>query len=291
SRRILLGATVAMTLGIAALAALGRYAFIWKTAVIPILCIAALLSHRLSRFIRDWEVFLALVILFDFLRGLVFAVITHWQLPVYMQYAIAAERLLCAGNVMPVLFQEWRSHLPWAGAVDRFLTVVHGSHFAFFLLIGFAVWMLRPAHFRRYTFAIVTLMYLGAVVYLLVPTVPPWMAADEFGALPPVAHISAHLYNINLPVLQEAFDINPVAAMPSLHAALPTLCVLIAAEVFGWRALPLVGYLVLVYVAIIYLGEHYLVDVLAGALLAAILFTLSRRRPPALPPRARALRV
>src|SRR4030095_5532595 len=258
SRRILLGATVAMTLGIAALAALGRYAFIWKTAVIPILCIAALLSHRLSRFIRDWEVFLALVILFDFLRGLVFAVITHWQLPVYMQYAVACERWLCGGHAIRVL-----------------LSAV----------------MLRPAHFRRYTCATITLMYLGAVVYLLVPTVPPWMSADEFGALPPVAHISAHLYNINLPVLQEAFDINPVAAMPSLHAALPTLCVLIAAEVFGWRALPLVGYLVLVYVAIIYLGEHYLVDVLAGALLAAILFTLSRRRPPALPPRARALRV
>lgn len=280
ARLVLIGAIVAVSTAIAVLTAVGRYAFIWKTAIIPVLLIAAFASRRFARFVDDWGIFLALVIIFDFLRGLVFASITHWQLPVYMQYAIAAERWLCGGDVMPIVLQRWRAHLPWAGAADRFLTVVHGSHFAFFLLFGLAVWMLRPEQFRRYAVAVIALIYLGALLYLLVPTVPPWMAAADFGVLPHVEHITAHLYNTNLPVLQDAFDVNPIAAMPSLHAALPTLCVLIGAEIFGGAALVLlVGYLGLVYLAIIYLGEHYLVDVLAGALLASLVFAFTRRYP------------
>ena len=86
-----------------------------------------------------------------------------------------------------------------------------------------------------------------------------------FGVLPPLLHIASEIYNTNLPTLHEAFDVNPIAAMPSLHAALPTLCVLHAANLFGWLALVPAAYLLTVYVAIVYLGEHYFVDVVAGA--------------------------
>jgi hypothetical protein len=275
-RRILFWTVSALAVGIAMLAAAGRYAFIWKTAVVPLLLLAALFSRRLARFIEDWGVFLGLVIVFDFVRGLIFAVVTHWQLPVYMQYAIHAERWLCGGHILPVLAQQWRARLAWPDPVDRMLTIVHGSHFAFFLLFGLAVWMLRPEYFRRYAASVLALIYAGAVLYLAVPTIPPWMAADLFGVLPPLLHISSEIYNTNLPTLHEAFDVNPIAAMPSLHAALPTLCVLHAANLFGWRALAPAAYLLTVYVAIVYLGEHYLVDVVAGAGLAVAVFFVVR---------------
>jgi hypothetical protein len=80
------------------------------------------------------------------------------------------------------------------------------------------------------------------------------------------------MYNAELPTLQKAFDINPIAAMPSLHAALPTLCLLVAISQFGWWALPMAVYTVLALFGILYLGEHYLVDALAGILLAAAAF-------------------
>jgi membrane-associated phospholipid phosphatase len=61
---------------------------------------------------------------------------------------------------------------------------------------------------------------------------------------------------------------NPVAAMPSLHAAFPFLGFLFAQRLLGWRAWPLFVYTVIVWLAVVYLGEHYVVDVVGGALWA-----------------------
>jgi tetratricopeptide (TPR) repeat protein len=276
-RLILAGTVLLFAAGLGAMALAGLYAFMWKTVVVPLIVVAALLSRRAGRFVEDWGVFLGLVILFDFCRGFVFALITRFDLPVYMNYAIEWERLLCAGRIFPIALQEWRALLPDPVALDRFLTVVHGLHFAYFLLFGLALWLVRPQAFHRYAVAMVLLMYVGLAFYLFVPTVPPWMASAYYGALPPVAHVSVEIYNLALPTLQEAFDINPIAAMPSLHTALPVLCAAIGFHELGRRALPLFGWAALVVLAIAYLGEHYLVDALAGGLLAcAVYFVVYR---------------
>jgi hypothetical protein len=270
------------------MAALGRYAFIWKTLVIPLLLVAALLSRRFQRFVGDWAVFLALVVLFDFVRGLVFALVTRYELPVFMSYAIDWERLVLRGAIFPVVLQDWRAGLADPALLDRLLSVVHGSHFAFFLVFGLAVWLLRPEAFRRYAWATLIVLYVGALGYLLVPTIPPWMAAESFGVIPPVDPIVAKIYNAQLPTLQKAFDVNPIAAMPSLHAALPTLCALIAVRLFGIWGFAVGAYTLVVYFAIGWLGQHYVVDILAGAALAAVAVAVAWRlpeRPPAAPER------
>jgi hypothetical protein len=259
------------------MAAFGTYAFIWKTAVIPILLLAAIASRRVKHFVADWSVFLGLMILFDFLRGFVFALVTHFELPVYMHYAIAWERWLCGGHVMPVLLQQWRDGLAYAPLLDRLLTIVHSSHFAFFLIFGLALWLLRPGGFRRYAAALVLVTYASLVIYLLVPTVPPWMAAQRFEVLPVVEHVTAYIYTSELPSLQKAFDVNPIAAMPSLHAAWPALGMLVAFHEFGWRGLYAALYAALAMFAIVYLGEHYVVDVLTGVILSTLAFALAYR--------------
>lgn len=276
-RFILLATILLFVAGLGAMAAAGLYAFMWKTVVVPLIVVAALLSRRAGQFIEDWGVYLGLVILFDFCRGFVFALITHFDLPVYMSYVIDWERALCAGHIFPIALQQLRALLPDPVPLDRFLTVVHGLHFAYFLVFGLAVWLVRPRAFHRYAVAMVLLMYTGLVFYLLVPTVPPWMAYGYYAMIPPIEHISMEIYNLALPTLQEAFDINPVAAMPSLHTALPVLCALIGVHEFGRRALPLFGWAALVVLAIAYLGEHYLVDALAGALLAGVVYAVVYR--------------
>jgi tetratricopeptide (TPR) repeat protein len=272
ARGVLIGTIALVALGLVMMTALGRYTFLWKTAVIPVLLVAALVSRRFYRFIDDWSVYLAFILLFDFLRGFVFALVSSSDLPVYMGYVIDWEKTLCAGHVLPVLFQQWRGALPDPGPVDELFTLVHGSHFAFFLVFGMAVWFLRGAEFRKYALAVTLLMYAALIGYLLVPTVPPWMAARDFAMLPHIHHVTAQIYNLEVPTLQEVFDINPIAAMPSLHAGVPTLCALIGLYHFGKAAWFMPVYAALVGIAIIYLGEHYFVDVVAGAVLAGLIF-------------------
>jgi len=60
--------------------------------------------------------------------------------------------------------------------------------------------------------------------------------------------------------------------MPSLHGAFPALMAFIAFYHYRWRSWPAFLYTALVFTAITYLGEHYLVDVLAGVVLAAICY-------------------
>jgi hypothetical protein len=103
------------------------------------------------------------------------------------------------------------------------------------------------------------------------------MAARDFAMLPHIHHVTAHIYNLEVPALQEIFDVNPIAAMPSLHAGVPTLCALIGLYHFGRAAWFMPVYASLVGVAIIYLGEHYFVDVVAGALLAGLIFVIVYR--------------
>ena len=62
-------------------------------------------------------------------------------------------------------------------------------------------------------------------------------------------------------------QVNLIAAMPSLHAAFPTVCAAVACHLFGWRAWPYVVYTVFTYISPVYLGEHYAVDVLVGVVL------------------------
>jgi hypothetical protein len=69
------------------------------------------------------------------------------------------------------------------------------------------------------------------------------------------------------PILYDTLGGNPWAAMPSLHFATSVMAGLLLAEMgpragsVGWAYAGTLGF------ALVYLGEHYLVDLLAGAAL------------------------
>lgn len=72
---------------------------------------------------------------------------------------------------------------------------------------------------------------------------------------------------------------SPIAAMPSLHVAIPAYCAFVGAWIGGWRVgLPLWLYTALATAASVYLGEHYGVDALAGIGLAGGCFWYWGRR-------------
>src|SRR5256885_9387375 len=62
------------------------------------------------------------------------------------------------------------------------------------------------------------------------------------------------------------------AAMPSLHAAYPFLGALFALRLWGRRAWPALAYTAGVWLSIVYLGEHYIVDIIGGAVFALAAF-------------------
>ena len=113
---------------------------------------------------------------------------------------------------------------------------------------------------------------LGLIGYWTVPTAPPWWAGQN-GDMPPVRRIMVEagerFWGRRLwRSLYDSLAGNPFAAMPSLHFATSVMAAHVLSDVgrgpgaLGWAYAGTLGF------ALVYLGEHYVVDLVAGLALA-----------------------
>jgi len=251
--------------------------FVPKILIVCLSLLVAAAAGRLTGFLRDWFLFIGFVYLFDSLRGSIFILTCQLDLPVYALYVIKAEKFLF-GSVPSNLLQDWLLRVPEPSGLtwfEKLITVAHGSHFVAFLVVGLVIWLYKSQYFRFYKISFYLVIFLGLLGYLAVPTVPPWMAANIFGLLPRLFRFNAVIFNMVIPDITSGFDTNPIAAMPSLHAAFPILLGLIVWRMGRWKALPFYFYVLLMLFAIVYTGDHYMVDVIAGAILAGLCYGLA----------------
>ena len=158
---------------------------------------------------------------------------------------------------------------------DAAAALVYVTHFVSIPLVTGVAWFCLRDRFAAWVAAVLAFTALGVGVYVTYPAAPPWLASD-WGEIGTVNRISSPGWDyLHLDVVgrltvagQEAS--NPVAAMPSLHAGSALLVALFLWPLAStlWRAV-LLGYVVLMAVTLVYTGEHYVVDVVAGWLTAA----------------------
>lgn len=250
----------------------GRIFFVPKLLMLAFVVIAVAAMGKIGPFLRDWSVFVGSLYLFDSLRGSIYIATCEYGFPVYATYVIKFEQMLFP-TVPSVWLQNALLNPANPGAFswfEKFVTIAHGSHFVAFLLVGFIVWLYQRRYFAFFKVSFYLTIFLGLAGYFAVPTVPPWMASNMFGLLPPITRFNAVIYNLAIPDISQGFDTNPIAAMPSLHAAFPFLCSLILWKIYRWKSWPFFLYTVLMFFAIVYTGDHYVVDILAGMALAAL---------------------
>jgi membrane-associated phospholipid phosphatase len=114
--------------------------------------------------------------------------------------------------------------------------------------------------------------------YWVLPTAPPWYAAeqgrmgtDETGPVSMrrmMLDYGPEFWGNNWTRLYDGLAGNPLAAMPSLHFATSVMAAHVLSDVgpvpgaLGWVYTATLGF------ALVYLGEHYVADILAGLALA-----------------------
>jgi hypothetical protein len=230
----------------------------------------ALYSNRGGRFLRDWlPVFLAAGAYIISSRA-----IPTLGVPVHFKPQLEVDRLIGLGSDPTVWLQSHLYH-GTTGVLEVFAIGMYLSHFVAPVVLAFVLWAVFGGRgFTAFFFSLLVVTVLGEITFVLAPTAPPWMAGD-LGLLPPVHHIIKDgLADIGLVGLAEYKDepgtYNLVAAVPSLHAAWPMIGLLVI-RAFGlprWlfvlQALQLVG----VVFAIVYTGEHYVIDALIGVFYA-----------------------
>jgi membrane-associated phospholipid phosphatase len=159
---------------------------------------------------------------------------------------------------------------------DAVAALVYVTHFVSLPLVTGLVWFRMRDRFAAWVATIVAFTVLGMAGYVVYPASPPWLAS-QLGAVGPVERISRfgwHYLDLGevarVSALGQAGS-NPVAAMPSLHAgaALLVAAFLCPAVSKRWRG-ALLAYVVLMGLTLVYTGEHYVVDVVAGWLTAVV---------------------
>ena len=158
--------------------------------------------------------------------------------------------------------------------------VPHGS-------IAYLLWR-HPERFPRAAAFMYSTFNVGASFYWVLPTAPPWYAAAEGvpGADGPPAvrrmmvEYGESFWGDGWGPLYSVFGGNPLAAMPSLHFATSVMASLLLAEVGIFPGALVCAYTLVLGFALVYLGEHYVVDLLAGAALTGLVWRLGPRFAP-----------
>lgn len=216
------------------------------------------------------------------------------------RYPIVADRLLGAGRLPTIRLQDALGNPGSVTALDRALSLAHWS---WFLEPHLALLFVQRRHVERFPRAarqMAAVYDLGCAIYWAVPTAPPWWAAEQgliegpveripaavaadLGTSEPAGPASGDVAAASPGVRRLMVDVgeqfwgrawdplydslggNPWAAMPSLHFATSLLAALLLAEIgpiagaVGW------GYALTLGFALVYLGEHYVTDLVAGA--------------------------
>ncbi len=230
-----------------------------------LMLIAALVLGRGKLFLADWIPFLVLFLSYEYLRGL------SGQVGMPIHDVTGLERLLFGSQIPTVLLQHALYRAGQVQWYDIAATMFYFLHFAFPLGVGYLLWIIERRSFLRFSRTLIAMSFSAFFFFLLVPVAPPWIALSgqvvkvinhtlpSFTDIPGLA-APATIYDF--------FYANKYAAMPSMHAAYPFLGALFAARVFGWRALPLFAYTACVWFSIVYLGEHYVIDIIGGVIFA-----------------------
>lgn len=207
---------------------------------------------------------------------------------VHVHYPIVIDRVLGLGEVPSVRLQRRFSRSGRITAPERLLVASHWVWFG--VPHGSLVYVLlrAPQRFPGAAARMYTVFDLGACAYWIAPTAPPWWAAregmlrgrDGFVVRRMMSEFGAMFWGQRWEPLYDLLGGNPLAAMPSLHFATSVMAARVLGEVgpiagaLGWAYTATLG------ISLVYLGEHYVADLIAGGLLAEAVQCASPRLGP-----------
>ncbi|MFN2300025.1 MAG: phosphatase PAP2 family protein [Anaerolineales bacterium] len=213
----------------------------------------------------DFAPFLLMLCTYEVIRSVIQAVGTDG---VHVMDLIAWERTLCAGIIPSSVLQQAWGTTAYAGFLDVVANSFYMTHFFSVILMGIVLWVRRRPQYGIFVVGLTALSYAGFLTYVVFPAAPPWWASMN-GYLGEEAVGLSHSLLSPEHIFATA---NPLGAMPSLHTAWPMYLLLFALDEWGRKALPVAVLPIGVAVASIYLGHHYLIDILAGIGCAAVAF-------------------
>ncbi len=269
-------------------------AFIWSLRVLVIVAVVALLVVERTFWTPDVLFFMLLAVFVVFGQARAFfykfapliilllayegfrSLVPHLNTHVHYWEMIHFDQWLGFGHTPTWWLQRWL----WHGHVtvfELYLYFLYTIHFLMPIALGVLIWKkFGNSLYWQFMVALLVLSYGAFITYLLFPAAPPWMAS-ELGYIDHIRRISSDVWWTmgikDFSGFYAKLSPNPVAAVPSLHSAYPTLFALFINKMYGFRKSWFVWlYPASIWLGVVYLGEHFVIDVLLGVLYAVLAF-------------------
>lgn len=252
------------------------YLLAWLLGLLVIVCWRN--PNRVARIVMDWLPVLVIAVGYDLVRSRAESLVPRAVTAPQRDF----DEILFGGTAPTVHLQEWLVDRGTPHWWDYGAWVMYLSHFVFTPAIAVWLYLRHRDWFHRFAILILTVSLCGFVTYFLVPAVPPWLASRNGDFPSTVRVVHAVWEHLGIERAADVFNgdaklANPVAALPSLHAAWPFMALLLLWRRIGsWRWLLLAYNLAMVSV-LVYGAEHYVSDILLGWLYAVVVYVVVMR--------------
>jgi membrane-associated phospholipid phosphatase len=216
----------------------------------------------------DFAPFLLMLFTYEVIRSVIMVVGTNG---VHVADLILWEKTLCAGIIPSFALQQAFGAQAYTGLLDLVTNAFYMTHFFSVILMGIILWLNRKAHYWAFIMGLIVLSYVAFLTYVVFPAAPPWWASLN-------GYLRSQPVNLDHSLLSPEYiyaTANPLGAMPSLHTAWPAYLFFYGLYIWGRKALPVIILPIGVALSSIYLGHHYLIDILAGIGYAVVAFTFA----------------
>jgi membrane-associated phospholipid phosphatase len=218
-------------------------------AAIPIL---ALLGSS-KDMARSWLPFVSILLSYEALAG----VVGSYASSKFVFSLYPLDRFLWGFNLT-----GWVQSTFYSPTMTQITSFFYTLHFPLVVITSATLWYFNRQLFGKYTVAMIITSYAALVTFILAPTAPPWYQ-----------NVALNLYqSTGSSVLPNALssaismiESDQFAAFPSLHTAYAMIFCFFMVKLdrrLAFIAIPVTGAILF---STLYLGQHYLIDLIAGA--------------------------
>jgi membrane-associated phospholipid phosphatase len=269
--------------------------FLWSIVVygIPVDRIAVLLwmlgafsyaslgrtREQVIQMLRDWALLVVIYMAYDYSRGTA----DQWGIGVNYTALRDLDTLITLGRE-PISGMQRRFYTPgdvkWYDVVG---SIIYMTHFVFPVLPLVFLRIHNRTSWLHYVRRFTLTLGISVFIFIIFPAAPPWMASQK-GFLPSIQRITGHGWSeLHLKTVSRTLDrgagvLNAVAPMPSLHAGMALLIALwFSRNCQLWIRITALTYPMAMLTALVYFGEHYIVDGLAGWVIVLIVWFITNK--------------
>ena len=199
------------------------------------------------------------------------------------------DRFLFFGHDPNLVLQRWLMK-PTVTWYEKILSTVYFTHFVFPIVCMAVLWVISHRQWGRFMRRFATLLFIACIMFIVLPSAPPWMLGSARHPYK-IAEFASLKRNTGRGFVSLGFSgfvkswvkgqdwANEIAAMPSLHCG---FALIVPLFFFRWIRQWWVKALLLLFpatmlFALVFFGEHWVIDGLVGWAIVVFSFWLWNR--------------